>query len=327
MSYFAADLVTRSWYLSGIVSRNLQTPTGSQMSDGLYLLNALLDYKQIETDLIPYWTYIEIPLVADQEFYFLPNVCDIESSTFNIGPVRYPMESVTRRKYFASARVDNISTLPFSWNFNRGEGGGTLSMYFKPASEYPAKMMVKLFLNDAQFTTDLTNIFSGLTTGQVTKIIITNPGINYTLVPTVTITGGNGSGATATATIRNGGIVEINVINPGTGYTQIPTVTITGNGTNAAATAEVLNYRFLQTQNAGYDRSYIEYLRYALAQYMCSEFGVSFNAESKDMMNKLAMKLMYVSPPDLSMIKSSVLTSAAGLNYGDINIGRGWRPD
>jgi hypothetical protein len=328
MSYFAADLITRSWYLSGIVSRNLQTPTGSQMSDGLYLLNALLDYKQIETDLIPYWTYLEIPLIPHQEYYFLPNICDIELTTFNIGTVRYPMESTSRRKYFGSSRVDHISTLPFDWQFNRGEGGGTLSLYFKPAANYSLKMMVKIFLTDVLFTTDLTNISSTLTVGEVNAITITNPGINYTLVPTVTITGGNGTGALASATINTSGqIIAINIINAGSGYTQVPTVTITGNGTDATATANVINYKFIQTQNAGYDTSYIEYLRYALAQYMCSEFGVNFNEESRKLMDKLAMKLMYVSPPDLSMKKSSTLTAFRGFNWGDVNIGHGWRPD
>lgn len=326
MTYFASTLIERSWYLSGIVSRYLQTPTGSQMADGLFMLNALLDYKQIETDLIPYWTYIEIPLTPTQEFYFLPNVCELESSTFNIGPVRYPMEMTTRRKYFASSRVDNISTLPFSYNFNRGEGGGTLAMYFLPSANFPLKIMAKLFLTNVNFTTDLTNIFSGLTTGQITKINILNPGINYTLTPTVTISGGNGTGATATANISNGSITAINVINPGSGYTQTPSVVITGNGTGATASAEVLSYTFLQQQNAGYDTSYIEYLRYALSQYMCSELGVEFNPESRRIMDRIAMKLMYVSPPDLSMMKSSTLTSTPGFSYADANLGRGWRP-
>ncbi len=126
MAYTAQTLITRAWYLSGIVARNLQFVTGDQITDGLMLLNALLDFKQIEIDLIPYWTYIEMPLVGGQEQYFLPNVCAVESATFNIDVVRYPMMSTGRRAYFGSSRVDNIQTLPFNWNFNRGKGGGTI---------------------------------------------------------------------------------------------------------------------------------------------------------------------------------------------------------
>lgn len=323
MGMTAQQLITRSWFLSGIVARNLQVPTGDQITDGLQLLNALLDFKQIEIDLIPYYTYIELPLVAGQEYYFLPNVAEVELATFNIDVVRYPMDRQHRRAYFGSGRIDNIQTLPFNWNFNRGQNGGTLSLYFLPQSNYALKMMVKLFLTDVALTTDLSNAFSNLTTGQVTSITVTNPGSGYTSPPIVTING-VGIGAVASATINNGSITAINVINPGTGYTVSPTITLTGNGT---ATANVTNYNFLQTENAGFDSSYIEYLRYALAQYMCSEYGIMFNPESERILTSMKRKLMYMSPPDLSMIKSSVLTQGTGINFGDVNLGKGWRPD
>jgi hypothetical protein len=248
MPYLAQDLITRSWFLSGIVARNLQIPTGDQIYDGLQMLNDLLNFKQIETDLIPYWTYIELPLVANQEYYFLPYVAAIESATFNIDVVRYPMDYVSRRNYYGSSRVDNISTLPFSWNYNRALGGGNMALYFKPESNYPMKMMVKLFLVDVTLTTDLTNI------------------------------------------------------------------------------SEIVPYTFVNSANQGLDTAYIEYLRYALAQYFCSEYGVLFNPESEKILTSYKRKLMYESPPDLSSIKTSILTECQGLNYGDINLGKGWRP-
>lgn len=250
MAYTAQTLITRAWYLSGIVARNLQVTTGDQITDGLMLLNALLDWKQTEVDLIPYWTYILLPAVPNQEFYFLPFVAQIESVTFNIGPVRYPMDSVTRRKYYGTSRVDNIATLPFGWNFNRALGGGNLALYFLPEQNYPLKLMVKLFLKDVSLQTDLTNISS----------------------------------------------------------TPLP-------------------YTFLNSANQGYDTSYIEYLRYALAQYMCSEYGVQFNPESQKIYMKIQRELMDMSPPDLSREGTSILTEGSGYNWGDINIGKGWRPD
>ena len=137
----------------------------------------------------------------------------------------------------------------FNYNFNRGEGGGTLSLYFIPAADYPFKAMVKFFLNDVTLETDLTDV------------------------------------------------------------------------------SETLPYTFLQTNNAGYDTSYIEYLRYALAQYMCSEYGILFNPESEKILKKMERKLMYVSPPDLSRIGVSILGQGTGFNWGDVNIGHGWRPN
>lgn len=260
MAVTAQTLITRSWYLSGIVARNLQVPTGDQISNGLNLLNSLLDFKQIETDLIPYWQYITFNAVAGQEYYYLPYVGDIESSTFNIDVVRYPMEPVSRTNYFGSSRVDNISTLPFSWNFDRSLGGGNFAMYFLPADAYPIKMKVKLFLVDVSLNTDLTNISE----------TFTNPN---------------------------------NIPN----YTQ---------------------YTFINSANQGYDTAYIEYLRYALAQLMCSEYGVLFNPESQKILDAYKRKLMYISPPDLSTKKLSILyaDNNPGFNWGDVNLGRGWRP-
>lgn len=60
---------------------------------------------------------------------------------------------------------------------------------------------------------------------QITAINITNGGSGYQTAPLVTITGGGGTGAQATAVIDASGVVTaVNVTNPGTGYTSIPTV-------------------------------------------------------------------------------------------------------
>lgn len=260
MSYTAQQLITRSWFLSGIVARNLQYPTGDQITDGLQMLNDLLNFKQIETDLVPYWQYITFDGVPGQEYYYLPAVADIETMTFNLGVVRYPMVSQTRTNYFGSSRVDNISTLPFSWNYDRALGGGNLALYFIPDQAYPMKMKVKIFFTDVSLQTDLTNVTE----------IFTNPN-------------------------------------------NIPFYT---------------TYTFINSANQGYDTSYIEYLRYALARYMCSEYGIIFNPESEKIFKAYERKLMYVSAPDLSMKKVSILQSdrAAGYNWGDVNIGKGYRP-
>jgi hypothetical protein len=62
--------------------------------------------------------------------------------------------------------------------------------------------------------------------GFITIINVTFGGKGYTTAPTVTIFGGGGSGATATATVNGGAVTSITVNNPGSGYTSSPTVTI-----------------------------------------------------------------------------------------------------
>lgn len=61
---------------------------------------------------------------------------------------------------------------------------------------------------------------------EVRTINITNGGTGYINTPSVTITGGGGSGAVATANISNGAVTSINIVNGGSGYTTTPTVTV-----------------------------------------------------------------------------------------------------
>jgi hypothetical protein len=233
MSYTARQLITRSWYLSGIVARRLQSVTGDQATDGLFLLNALLDWKSIQIDLIPYWTYYQFPAIIGKETYFIPNLFAVESLTFNLDVVRYPTDFVTRSAYFGTGRIDNINSLPSVWYFNRSLGGGTIYMYFLPEAAFPIKIMGKFGLTDVNLDTNM---------------LLT------------------------------------------------------------------------------YDPSYLEYLRYALAHYMCSEYGIIMNPESKKIFTAIERQLMDVSPPDLSVRKTSILTRSSGVNFGDVNLGHGYRP-
>ena len=63
--------------------------------------------------------------------------------------------------------------------------------------------------------------------GKVTEISLNNSGLFYTTVPTVTISGGGGSGATASVVVLpNGRLQQLTLTNGGAGYTSNPTVTI-----------------------------------------------------------------------------------------------------
>ena len=63
----------------------------------------------------------------------------------------------------------------------------------------------------------------------IASLVITNGGINYFLnVPTLSITGGGGSGASATAVINtSGNIINTTNLVAGTGFTSVPNVIIT----------------------------------------------------------------------------------------------------
>ena len=72
------------------------------------------------------------------------------------------------------------------------------------------------------FTTSRTNITS------VEKILLTNAGFGYTEAPTITFSGGGGTGAAATCSINTAtnGIIRFVVNDTGVGYGTAPTVTI-----------------------------------------------------------------------------------------------------
>jgi hypothetical protein len=103
---------------------------------------------------------------------------------------------------------------------------------------------------------------------------------------------------------------------------------VTSTFTNPYNVPNYTTYSFINNGIQGYDTSYIEYLRYSLARYMCSEYGIIFNPESEKIYTSMARKLMYMDPPDLSGKKLSILykDSNPGYNWGDCNLGHGWRP-
>lgn len=233
MAYTSLTLITRAYYLSGVVARDLQTVTGSQISDGLFLLNALLDFKGTDLRLIPYFQEYDFNTIANQEMYFVPNLNYCDSLTFNIGTVRYSMRDLSRKEYFGTPRVDNISNLPFTYRVERVLGGANVYMYFLPGQVFQMRLWGKFDLQEVTLDQDLT-----LT----------------------------------------------------------------------------------------YDTFYIEYLRYALAEYICSDYGVSFPAESMAKYKEIEKKLLDVSPPDLRVMKQSYFTGRPGLDWQQISVGVGWVP-
>lgn len=88
-----------------------------------------------------------------------------------------------------------------------------------------------------------------LTGGQLREIQIDNGGTGYTSAPTISFTGGGGTGAAATAYISNGSIVRIEVTLKGSGYTSEPTITLAGGGGSGAVLVPIIEAGFLINTN------------------------------------------------------------------------------
>ena len=75
---------------------------------------------------------------------------------------------------------------------------------------------------------------------QVDGAVITAAGTGYTTAPTVSFSGGGGTGAAATAEISNGTVIGITITAAGSGYTSAPTISFSGGGGSGAAATSVL---------------------------------------------------------------------------------------
>jgi hypothetical protein len=155
MTYLVAELINQAYYLSSIVARDLETVTGGQQSDGLRLLNAFLAMRSADQNFVPYYEQHSFTAVTGQETYFIENLIQLDTFTFNIGPVRYSMVPMRRKMYFGNSRVDNINSLPFNWHWERVKGGSNLYVYFNPASNYPMKIWGKFGLEAVALDDDL----------------------------------------------------------------------------------------------------------------------------------------------------------------------------
>jgi len=232
MAYTTLQLITNAYYKSGIVSRNFETVSGQQATDGLQFLNDLLQDKTVENGLIPYYDEYIFDAVTGQEKYFIPDLIEIDTFVFYIDTVRYATENRGRREYFGSSRADNIQSLPGSWHMERCYGGANLYIYFKPSQDFPLTIWGQFRLEDVAINQDL----------------------SLTL-----------------------------------------------------------------------DRFYINYLTYDLANRLCAENNYSVPPGVAKTLQSLQDAISKKSGPmDMRLVKLSSLQRRGGINYAQVNIGKGW---
>lgn len=155
MAYLASNLIADAYYLSGIVSREFETPTGAQMSDGLRLLNNVLQDRTVDEATIPYTQKYLLNAVAGTSEYTIPGCIDIDVFVFYINSLRYQTVNQQRQQFRGSFRPTNIQSLPWNWNFERKLNGGTLSLYFVPDTAYPLEIWGSFRLSNVTEFQDL----------------------------------------------------------------------------------------------------------------------------------------------------------------------------
>jgi hypothetical protein len=234
MAYTVAELITESWYLSGIVMLDASTPSGSQMNNGFKMLNAVLAFLAVSTRQIPYFTEYEFTGVVGQEEYTIANLIQPQNLTFEYSTVRYSMLELARDAYFGTSRANGINSLPYIYHVERALGGSKLWMYYRPDQAYEFKLWGKFAL------------------AQVTS------------------------------------------------YEQDLSLTL--------------------------DDFYREYLRFLLSERMCLEWDTVFAPLKQKKLAEMTAQITDLSPIDLSVKKFSTLQKTQGLNYAQVNLGKGWTP-
>lgn len=136
----AIELITGAYYAAGVVGREFETVSGSQLADGLVWLNDVLGQKRVDMGMIAYETTYKFTAREGVERYFIPGLIKIDTIVFYLNTVRYAMQFQQRNSYFGSSRVENITSLPNSWYFEKQTGGGNLYIYFKPNQNYPIEI-------------------------------------------------------------------------------------------------------------------------------------------------------------------------------------------
>lgn len=155
MAYLTSNLVTDSYYLSGIVSRDFENVTASQITDGLNALNDIISERTIDESTIPYTEKYTMTATAGVSEYFISNLIDIETFVFYIGDVRYQTRHQQRQDYFGSFRPTGIQSLPWNWHMEREKGGARLFLYFVPNTNYPLEIWGSFRLIEVTLFQDL----------------------------------------------------------------------------------------------------------------------------------------------------------------------------
>lgn len=149
-------LITQAFRLSGVLART-GNPTPEQQNLGLSLLKDLLSLVSTDSRLIPYYSTYNLTADAGDGEYFIPNLVQASTITYVLNNiVRVPLPIASRQDFFGSARVTNLTTLPYQAYVERTIGGSTLFLYAIPSSNYPVQINGKFgFSQTITLQTDL----------------------------------------------------------------------------------------------------------------------------------------------------------------------------
>jgi hypothetical protein len=106
-------------------------------------------------------------------------------------------------------------------------------------------------------TNTVYDMFDDRYSDEVQGINLVSGGFGYSDPPTITISGGGGTGAAAAPILLDGVVVGITLSSKGSGYTSVPTVTISGGGGEGATATAVIKKGFYGATSVEDSQSYV----------------------------------------------------------------------
>ena len=177
------------------------------------------------------------------KFSFLYNATpDVYLGRVNLLPAGYWKYQVFEVTYVTKPGVYDSSNTPPTEDF-----------YFNPSADSLGVVRGevtkgKMYLEEKVGTEEVTYTQNAKS---VQSLTIVYGGTGYSSAPTLTISAGGITTATATCTINGSGTIDtVTITNAGSGYTDNPSVTITGGGTPtnpAVITAEINQSNYIYT--------------------------------------------------------------------------------
>lgn len=342
MSYTVTKLITEAYYESSVVSREFETIQGYQLSNGLIWLNQVLADKIVDNGDIPYiTTQYQFTGVIGQEKYFIANCVDIQSITFFIDSVRYQMQPLGRHQYFGTPRANNIDALPLSYHYERTFGGINLWVYFFPNQAYTFELVGNFYLSSVALNTDLQARGTVVQLGTASIVGTGAISTGQLVINGVDMAGTYATIASLTSAItaRVSGITASSINSTTTSALSF-TLTTTQNlmislstlGTNSTTNyVNIENFNITDGQLAfnyapgGMDQFYIDYIEYQLAERICQKFNVDVPPLVAQQLERYSLQISKLAEPmDLLIQKVGLLNLETGINYGAVNIGKGW---
>jgi len=149
MAVTAYSIVSIAFFIAKIYGRGFTNLTPTNISDGVSALNDILAEKSVDDSLNPYYATYAFDTEPNVETYFIPDLVECDTLTYEFQTLRLPMEFVSRDQYRGSIRANGIDSLPQIYFVERVKGGANLSMYFFPNQIYPFELVGKFALTTA----------------------------------------------------------------------------------------------------------------------------------------------------------------------------------